>query len=117
MALPCLTGLCEEVPEPMALELSLIREIVTDPHVLNNVLPPESPLAGWLRMQQSLAEKADVALLTLAADKEIVGQIENDNSICKAMWSSKEYGSLCDADCGTAYRRAVTANETIEYHC
>jgi diguanylate cyclase (GGDEF)-like protein len=101
----------------MALELSLIREIVTDPHVLNNVLPPESPLAGWLRMQQSLAEKADVALLTLAADKEIVGQIENDNSICKAMWSSKEYGSLCDADCGTAYRRAVTANETIEYHC
>jgi diguanylate cyclase (GGDEF)-like protein len=101
----------------MALELSLIREIVTDPHVLNNNPPPESPLAGWLRMQQSLAGKTDVALLTLAKDKEIIGQIENDNSICKALWSSKEYGSLCDADCGTAYDRTVTANETIEYRC
>jgi diguanylate cyclase (GGDEF)-like protein len=101
----------------MALELSLIREIVTDPHALNNVLPPESPLAGWLRVQQSLAEKTDVALLTLTADKEIIGQIDNDNSICKAMWSSKQYGGLCDADCGTAYGRAVGANETIEYRC
>jgi diguanylate cyclase (GGDEF)-like protein len=101
----------------MALELSLIREIVTDPHALNNLPSPESPLAGWLRMQHSLAEKTDAALLTLADDKEIIGQIENDNSICKAMWPSKEYGSLCDADCGNAYSRAVGANETIEYRC
>ena len=68
-------------------------------------------------MQQSLAEKTDMALLTLADDKEIIGQIENDNSICKAMWPSKEYGSLCDADCGQAYSRAVSANETIDYRC
>jgi diguanylate cyclase (GGDEF)-like protein len=101
----------------MALELSLIREIVTDPHILNNTPPPEPSIAGWLRLQSSLAEKTDITLLTLVGDNEIVGQIENDNSICKAMWSSKEFGSLCDADCGTAYSRALRANETIEYRC
>lgn len=101
----------------MALELSLIREIVTDPHAPNITPPQETPLAGWLRMQQSLAETTDVALLTLAGDKEIIGPIENDNSICRAMWNSKECSSLCDADCGTAYSRALRANQTIEYRC
>lgn len=68
-------------------------------------------------MQQSLAEKTDVALITFAADKEIVGEIENDNSICKAMWNSEEYGSLCDEDCGKAYQKALNANNAIEFRC
>jgi diguanylate cyclase (GGDEF)-like protein len=96
---------------------SLIQEIVTDPLAPHHGSSPESPLAGWLCIQQSLAEKTDVALLTLADDKEIIGQIENNTSICKVFWSSSEYGKLCDEDCGKAYSRAIAANDTIEYRC
>ncbi|MBI3653957.1 MAG: diguanylate cyclase [Acidobacteria bacterium] len=97
--------------------MNLIQDIVTEPLAPNHANSPESPLAGWLCIQQSLAEKTDLALLTLAADKEIIGQIENDNSICKRFWNSAEYGGHCDEDCGKAYRRAVIANEAIEYRC
>jgi len=39
----------------------------------------------WLRLQKSLAEKNGIALTTLSRDGAVIGRIENDNSICRAM--------------------------------
>ncbi|MCI0486169.1 MAG: diguanylate cyclase [Blastocatellia bacterium] len=74
-------------------------------------------LIVWLRLQKSLAEKTGLALVTLGAEGEVVGQIENDNSICQAMRDSAEYAGLCAEDCGTAYSKAIAAGRTIEYRC
>ena len=71
----------------------------------------------WLRLQRSLAEKTGLALAALGPDGEVIGQVENDNSICQAMRASAEYGGLCAEDCGTAYDKAVAAGRAIEYRC
>ncbi len=76
----------------------------------------DTPVSAWLRLQQSLAEKSNITLLTLREDNEVIGRIENDNSICRAMQAS-EYKRRCDLDCGTAFSRAIVANQTIEYRC
>jgi diguanylate cyclase (GGDEF)-like protein len=70
-----------------------------------------------MRIQASLAERNDVTLVTLSGENTYVGQIDNDNSICQSMQQSPEHAKLCDLDCGTAYSRALHANDRIEYLC
>lgn len=70
-----------------------------------------------MRIQASLAERNNVALITLVEDNTYTGQIVNDNSICQTMQHSPEHAKLCDLDCGTAYSRAIGDNRRIEYLC
>jgi diguanylate cyclase (GGDEF)-like protein len=70
-----------------------------------------------MRIQASLAERNNVALITLIEENTYTGQIVNDNSICQSMQHSPEHAKLCDLDCGTAYSRAVGNNRRIEYLC
>ncbi len=84
---------------------------------LSNSSAPETALAAWIRIQELLAERNNVALITLTADNTYIGQIDNDNSICQSMQQSPEHAKLCDLDCGTAYSRAVRASRPIEYLC
>lgn len=74
-------------------------------------------MSGWLRIQESLAETAEIALCTINSENLVVGEIRNDNSICRMMQSSPHLVRFCQQDCGIAYHKAVGANETIEYRC
>src|SRR6266851_2991139 len=77
----------------------------------------ENPLAVWLRLQRSLAERNGIALTTLSRDGAVIGRIENDNSICRAMRVSVERAPLCAADCGAAYNNAVDAGGQFDFTC
>lgn len=78
---------------------------------------PESSLAIWLRLQKSLAERNGIALTTLSRDGAVIGRIENDNSICRAMRVSPVGAQLCAADCGAAYNNAVDAGAEVDFTC
>lgn len=77
----------------------------------------ENSLAVWLRLQKSLAERNGIALTMLSRDGAVIGRIENDNSICRAMRVSPEHSPLCAADCGAAYNNAVDAGAQIDFTC
>ena len=79
--------------------------------------PPANPLAVWLRLQRSLAEKHNIALTTLSRDGAAIGSIENDNSICRSLRISSEFAPMCAADCGQAFSNAVAAGRPIEFRC
>jgi diguanylate cyclase (GGDEF)-like protein len=78
---------------------------------------PDNALVVWLRLQRSLADKNGVALVTQSQDGAVIGRIENDNSICKAMRVAPEYAPLCQADCGGAHDRALAEGRRIHYIC
>jgi len=85
-------------------------------------LPPaesdsNNSLAVWLRLQKSLAERSGIALTTLSRDGAVIGRIENDNSLCRAMRVSAEHASLCAADCGAAYSNAVRTGRQFDFTC
>lgn len=80
-------------------------------------LDPDNSLGVWLRLQRSLAEKNGIALTTLSRDGAVIGRIENDNSICRAMRVSAEHAQLCAADCGAAYSNAVSAGGQFDFTC
>jgi diguanylate cyclase (GGDEF)-like protein len=82
-----------------------------------NELDSDNPLAVWLRLQKSLAEKNGIALTTLSRDGAVIGRIENDNSICRAMRVSVEHEPLCAADCGAAFSNAVAAGKQFDFKC
>ena len=77
----------------------------------------ENSLAVWLRLQRSLADKNGIALMTLSRDGAVIGRIENDNSICRAMRVSAEHAPLCAADCGAAHSNAVAAGSQFDFTC
>jgi diguanylate cyclase (GGDEF)-like protein len=80
-------------------------------------LDPDNSLGVWLRLQRSLAEKNGIALTTLSRDGAVIGRIENDNSICRAMRVSAEHAQLCAADCGAAYSNAVSGGGQFDFTC
>jgi diguanylate cyclase (GGDEF)-like protein len=97
--------------------VSLFQEQVKKNQPSNLMSSPESSVKGWLCIQKSLAETTEIALCTLNDENQVVGVIENDNSICQMMQRSPSYSRLCQQDCGTAYHRAVDTSEIIEYRC
>jgi diguanylate cyclase (GGDEF)-like protein len=80
-------------------------------------LDADNSLAVWLRLQKSLAEKNGIALTTLSRDGAVIGRIENDNSICRAMRVSAEHAPRCAADCGAAHSNAVAAGKRFDFTC
>ena len=80
-------------------------------------MDPDNSLAVWLRLQKSLADKNSIALTTLSRDGAVIGRIENDNSICRAMRISAEHAPLCAADCGAAYSNAIAAGKQFDFTC
>jgi diguanylate cyclase (GGDEF)-like protein len=79
--------------------------------------PPDNPLAEWLRLQRSLAQKHGIVLTTLSRDEATIGRIENDNSICRSLRVSAEHGSKCAAECGKAFSTTTAAGRGIEFRC
>jgi diguanylate cyclase (GGDEF)-like protein len=77
----------------------------------------QASLFAWLRIQRSLAKKMGLAIGTLNCNNSVIGRIENDNSICRAMMASPEHARLCAMDCGRAHSRATAAGSPIEFRC
>jgi diguanylate cyclase (GGDEF)-like protein len=77
----------------------------------------DNSLAVWLRLQKSLADRNGIALTTLSRDGAVIGRIENDNSICRAMRVSPIHAPRCAADCGAAYSNAVAAGKQFDFTC
>ncbi|HSE98728.1 MAG TPA: diguanylate cyclase, partial [Blastocatellia bacterium] len=74
-------------------------------------------LVVWLRLQKSLAARNNISLTTISRDGAVIGRIENDNSICKAMRVSPDYARLCAADCSQAFTSANEEGPPVEYRC
>jgi len=95
----------------------LSKETVRKARSSPGELDPDNSLAVWLRLQKSLAERNGIALTTLSRDGAVIGRIENDTSICRAMRVSAEKAPLCAADCGAAYSKAVAADKQFDFTC
>jgi diguanylate cyclase (GGDEF)-like protein len=77
----------------------------------------ENSLAGWFRLQRSLADRGGISLATLNRDGAVIGRIENDGSLCQAMRVARASAPLCAADCGCAFERASHAGKLVQYKC
>jgi len=77
----------------------------------------DNSLGVWLSIQKSLAERNGIALTTLSRDGAVIGRVENDNSICRAMRVSADHARLCAADCGAAYSNAIAVGEQVDFRC
>ena len=93
------------------------KETASKARIPAGELDPDNSLAVWLRLQKSLADKNTIALTTLSRDGAVIGRIENDNSICRAMRISAEHAPLCAADCGAAYSNAIAAGKQFDFTC
>ncbi len=93
------------------------KETSTKARSSTSELDTDNSLAVWLRLQKSLAEKTGIALTTLSRDGAVIGRIQNDNSICRAMRVSPEHAALCAADCGAAFSNAVLAGKQFDFTC
>lgn len=70
-----------------------------------------------LRLQKSIAEKTGMAVAVLDEGNAVIGPIESDNSICRAMMASPDHSFLCALDCGRASSRAASAGQPVRYRC
>ena len=101
----------------MGFTTHLSKEIVKKPKAERDESSPDNALAVWLRLQKSLAEKTGVSLCTLNQDSAVIGRIESDNSICKALRVSADYSPSCAADCASGYNNAIESDEPVAYTC
>lgn len=85
--------------------------------VVGNRPKPEASLDSWLRLQEALAEKTGLAVVTFNGDNSVLGQVENDNSICRTMMASPEHAPLCDPDCGRAWSLSRSADCSTGFRC
>src|SRR5688572_11358360 len=78
--------------------------------------PEDAPL-GWAPVQDELAANAGLSLLLVEGRQPPAIRVSNNNSICRAFQSSREYVNLCDPYCGDAHRRAMSAGSVVQYKC
>jgi diguanylate cyclase (GGDEF)-like protein len=79
--------------------------------------PSLSHLGSWLRLQKSLANRTGAAVATVDPSGQVVGKIENDNSICEAMHASPDHAPMCALDCGRAHTWALNESRPVEFRC
>ncbi|MBA2338921.1 MAG: diguanylate cyclase [Pyrinomonadaceae bacterium] len=78
----------------------------------------QTPPPGWDEAQNELARAADLALLLIAGHQPPSLLTSNNNSICRALQSSKDQAHLCEPYCGKAYQRALEAGGApAHYRC
>jgi diguanylate cyclase (GGDEF)-like protein len=73
--------------------------------------------AGWEQAQRQVAEASGISMLLVKGHQPPALAIANNNSICRALQSSREHVKLCDPFCGEAHARAIAANTITHYRC
>lgn len=74
-------------------------------------------LVRWLKVQQTLADETNLALVTIGSQDRIVGAACNNTSICQAFQANADKARLCAEFCGKARARALEAGGTITFRC
>jgi diguanylate cyclase (GGDEF)-like protein len=87
------------------------------PSVIVAEVQSDNSLAGWFRLQRSLADRGGISVATLNRDGAVIGRIENDGSLCQAMRVARASAPLCAADCGCAFERASHAGKLVHFKC
>lgn len=70
----------------------------------------------WKRVQDTLANRGGVSVVTVSEDMSVVAE-SNNNSICQVLFSSKEFASSCAKFCGKAFEMAARAGKSVDYKC
>jgi diguanylate cyclase (GGDEF)-like protein len=78
-------------------------------------LPPVPP--EWPEIQRALAESTNLALVTIGPRNELLGEADNDTSICQSFQAHPVKSRQCAEFCGRARERALAAQEMISYRC
>lgn len=71
----------------------------------------------WLETQRALARSTNLALVTIGRRNGIIGEADNNTSICESFLARPDKARQCDQFCGRARERALRAGETITYRC
>jgi diguanylate cyclase (GGDEF)-like protein len=75
-----------------------------------------SPQAGKKqRMLDRVAEENGVAVVVLDEHSHEIS-VSNNNSLCTALWASREFRPKCAEYCGVAFRN-TSGGESFEYRC
>jgi diguanylate cyclase (GGDEF)-like protein len=78
---------------------------------------PEDAPQGWVEVQERLAALSGLSILLVDGRQPPAVVASNNNSICHAFQSSPQHVQLCDAYCGEAHRRAMSARAVTQYQC
>ncbi len=65
---------------------------------------------------ESIAEDSGLAL-AVVDENAVEISVFNNNSMCRALYSSEEFAPQCAKFCGKAFEMATEANETVGYEC
>src|SRR5687768_13459708 len=64
---------------------------------------------------EQLAEESGLAI-TIVDENSSVAKA-NNNSMCRVLYSSKEFAPHCEQYCGKAFESATKAGKTVGYRC
>ena len=67
-------------------------------------------------LRARLADESGLAVVVVDAEKQVLAE-SNNNSMCRALYGSKEFAPECDKFCGQAFRMATEAKDAVEYKC
>lgn len=81
---------------------------------MSRPMNPEQKKKG--KFLDRVASETGVALVVLDADGRQAAAA-NNNSICRLLYDSQEFGPACARDCGSAFRRVFSAGKAIEFEC
>ncbi len=65
---------------------------------------------------ESLAEDSGLAIAVVGENSSALSAA-NNNSMCRALYSSEAFAPECAKFCGKAYQMAMQAGETVSYEC
>ncbi len=67
-------------------------------------------------MHERLADESGLAVVVVDAKKRVLTE-SNNNSMCRALYGSKEFAPECDKFCGRVFAKTKKAKGAVEYKC
>lgn len=65
---------------------------------------------------ERLTDESGLAVVVVDSEQQVLNE-SNNNSMCRALYGSKEFAPECDKFCGRAFRMAKEAGDAVEYKC
>lgn len=75
-----------------------------------------SAIAKKEKFLDRLADESSVAIVIVDAEGT-EASVSNNNSMCRSLYGSEEFGPDCARFCGTAFAKAVEADGPVDYDC
>ena len=71
---------------------------------------------AWDDIQDDLAGRYGAAVIVVDENLSLIRE-SNNNSMCRRLYSSKEFAPECDKFCGKAFQMAAEADSPVNYRC